>query len=327
MAVLKVDGRVRETSTTVGAGDLNLAGAPAGFQSFSSLGYGNYTTAFITDDVDFESGIYTIAAAPDRLQAVKIFNSSNADAKVAWGNTTKKVRCGLPAALAFPLFKTKDVSGAAGTTVLTADEQRVHILELTGALTGNRVIEVDATPWKWIVYNNTTGAFTLTVRVTGQTGVAVPQGKRAVLHCNQTDVRYAAPYVSGTTGDPEFASGTALVFNQTAAPTGWTKQTTHNDKALRVVSGTVGSGGATAFTSVFGSGKSTGGFSLTTNEMANHSHTTIFTTAGAGGTFSYNGNASTTPLNPVNANGSGAAHSHTLSLDLQYVDVIIATKN
>jgi hypothetical protein len=30
-------------------------------------------------------------------------------------------------------------------------------------------------------------------------------------------------------------AGTLMLFQQTAAPTGWTKQTTHNDKALRVV--------------------------------------------------------------------------------------------
>ena len=52
--------------------------------------------------------------------------------------------------------------------------------------------------------------------------------------------------------DP-FAPGTAMLFAQTAAPTGWTKSTTHNDKALRVVSGTAGSGGSTAFTTVFAS--------------------------------------------------------------------------
>ena len=35
------------------------------------------------------------------------------------------------------------------------------------------------------------------------------------------------------------ASGTTMLFQQSTAPTGWTKQTTHNDKALRVVTGTV----------------------------------------------------------------------------------------
>ena len=50
----------------------------------------------------------------------------------------------------------------------------------------------------------------------------------------------------------DFPAGTTMLFQQTTAPTGWTKQTTHNDKALRVVSGTASSGGTLAFTTVFG---------------------------------------------------------------------------
>lgn len=52
-------------------------------------------------------------------------------------------------------------------------------------------------------------------------------------------------------GNLDAPSGTRMLFQQTAAPTGWTKDTSNNDKALRVVSGTVGSGGSTAFSSVF----------------------------------------------------------------------------
>lgn len=55
----------------------------------------------------------------------------------------------------------------------------------------------------------------------------------------------------GEGGFSSFPSGTAMLFVQTAAPTGWTKDTTHNNKALRIVSGTASSGGSTAFTSVF----------------------------------------------------------------------------
>ena len=36
--------------------------------------------------------------------------------------------------------------------------------------------------------------------------------------------------------------GTKMLFQQTAAPTGWTKDTAHTDKALRLTSGTVGTG-------------------------------------------------------------------------------------
>jgi hypothetical protein len=50
-----------------------------------------------------------------------------------------------------------------------------------------------------------------------------------------------------------FPAGTVMMFVQTSAPTGWTKSTTHDNKALRVVSGTVGSGGSVAFTTAFAS--------------------------------------------------------------------------
>jgi len=46
-------------------------------------------------------------------------------------------------------------------------------------------------------------------------------------------------------------SGTVMLFVQTAAPTGWTKSTTHNNKALRVVDGTVTTGGSQPFSGAF----------------------------------------------------------------------------
>ena len=66
-------------------------------------------------------------------------------------------------------------------------------------------------------------------------------------------------------------SGTPMLFQQTAAPTGWTKQVTHNDKALRVVSGTASSGGSIAFSTVFAK-TATDATTLTTTTMPAHSH-------------------------------------------------------
>ena len=50
-----------------------------------------------------------------------------------------------------------------------------------------------------------------------------------------------------------FPTSTAMLFVQTAAPTGWTKSTTHDNKALRIVSGSASSGGSVAFTTAFAS--------------------------------------------------------------------------
>ena len=44
-----------------------------------------------------------------------------------------------------------------------------------------------------------------------------------------------------------------MLFYQSSAPTGWTKSTSHNNKALRVVSGSASSGGSNSFTSTFAS--------------------------------------------------------------------------
>jgi hypothetical protein len=60
-----------------------------------------------------------------------------------------------------------------------------------------------------------------------------------------------------------FDSGTLMLFQQTAAPTGWTKSTTHNNKALRVVSGTASSGGTVAFTTAFASKPVSGSVPIT----------------------------------------------------------------
>lgn len=133
---------------------------------------------------------------------------------------------------------------------------------------------------------------------------------------------------SFTNGVP-FPVGTRMLFQQTAAPTGWTKETNaaYNDKALRFVTGTVGSGGTTAFSSVFGAGKTTGSHALTAAQIPNLSFADGWT--GVVGNYQRAGSDNGPNTNgTVNVNtGGGGGHIHTLSLDLQYVDLIIATKN
>lgn len=58
---------------------------------------------------------------------------------------------------------------------------------------------------------------------------------------------------------PDFiASGTIMLFENTSAPTSWTKITTFNDTSCRVVSGSVSNGGSTAFSSIFTTRTATG---------------------------------------------------------------------
>lgn len=58
--------------------------------------------------------------------------------------------------------------------------------------------------------------------------------------------------------DVGFPPGTRMLFQQTNAPTAWTKETIHNDKTLRVVSGPVTTGGSVPFSTAFASKAVTG---------------------------------------------------------------------
>jgi hypothetical protein len=153
------------------------------------------------------------------------------------------------------------------------------------------------------------------------------------------------------TAVPQMASGTACVFYQAAAPTGWTKSTTNNDKALRVVSGTSGgsAGGSVAFSTAFTSrtvSGTTDPHTLTLAEIPAHQH-------GDGvvdnGSFAFSYGSQSPSVNGASSNittnsgtgtveglteskGGGGSHTHdfsagALDLAVQYCDVIVATRN
>lgn len=169
-------------------------------------------------------------------------------------------------------------------------------------------------------------------------------------------------------GGGEFAAGTTLVAAQETAPIGWTKGATHDDKALRVVTGASGgtAGGTTPFTDIFdartiaqanlpnvnfsnsltaashthgagsyqlisgalnvavwqggsGQGAQSGGSFGTTKDptlgAAAVNNVLVTGTSSASGTFAVTGT--------VSSGGSGTA----LDFAVQYVDVILITKD
>ena len=66
MALVLAD-RVQETTTTSGTGTITLAGAVAGFQSFSVVGNGNTTYYTIVNGNNWEVGIGTYTSAGTTL--------------------------------------------------------------------------------------------------------------------------------------------------------------------------------------------------------------------------------------------------------------------
>lgn len=209
---------------------------------------------------------------------------------------------------------------------------------------------------------------------TAVTGINITSGTVA-----SSTLSGALPAIDGSalTGLAAFPSGTLMLFQQTAAPTGWTKQTTHNDKALRVVSGTASSGGSSAFSTAMGtpsvSGSLTGtpgvgnlavsvsgnigSTTLSTNQIPSHNHSIkLRQFDGSGNNVFLNTAVGTSYQNYYNTDGSrilntggGGSHNHshnlsgsmtgdlsagnlalgsaTAAINVQYVDLIIASKD
>lgn len=88
---------------------------------------------------------------------------------------------------------------------LTSTQCRNVQMYLTGTLTGNRDLIFPATAGGFfLVYNNTSGAFTVTAKPSGGTGVVVPQGTRALVFVDPTLTAaylYSTPSVLTTQGD------------------------------------------------------------------------------------------------------------------------------
>lgn len=161
-----------------------------------------------------------------------------------------------------------------------------------------------------------------------------------------------------------FPAGTRMLFQQTTAPTGWTKVTTGIDnRALRVVTGNVGAAGVNPFTGSFNSTVNTvsagahnhtvsvsvNNHTLSVPQLAAHNHTlpnavpapspSNIAAPHFGSPFGYRV-ISPTGLSTLNRGGnvghahgaSGstaphAGHAHGFNLNVLHIDVIVATRS
>lgn len=334
---------------------------------------------------------------------------------------------------------TTSISTTGGTTTLTNvdyinDQAKKRMLYVSGTLVSNAIIVVPNASKTYVIVNATAGAYTLTIKTSVGSAIAITQGAACEVWCDGSNVMlYVSPMVVTGTGAPSSASGAAassvsvsatgnlastnaqaalaelqgdidtintalgnkqaldsdlttlaglstakgntivsdgsawaavtvgangLVmransaassgvvwaagaptgtiapFQQTAAPTGWTKAVTHNDKALRVVSGTASSGGTTAFTSVFAARTiaqaNLPNVNLTAASNGAHTHTVTSVSDSTVGTDGGGAQAYAT----TRTTSSDGAHTHTVPLGgsgtamdfaVQYVDLILAT--
>lgn len=178
-----------------------------------------------------------------------------------------------------------------------------------------------------------------------------------MLNTNSDKLDANAATVQAALAALPFEAGTRCLFQQTTAPVGWTKVVDQHDKSLRVTNGSAGTGGSMPFSTAFSTRNITGttdaqaqggtvnGHVLTIAEMPSHTHDNNYRGSNLTGTI-YN-----YPRTGINAlsdpqslgltyTGGDQPHSHafspnshshaatvSLTLAVQYVDVIIAVKN
>jgi len=160
---------------------------------------------------------------------------------------------------------------------------------------------------------NIGGQNTLMRSVVDSTGVIASgvTGTTPSTSDNTTKVATTA-FVRSAISTYGFPSGTLMLFAQTSAPTGWTKSTTHNNKALRVVSGSASSGGTNAFTTAFGARGINANASNTT-QGGNVSVSVANSTQG--GNVSVASTTAGGNLSIGSTSTSGTVNSHTLSVN------------
>lgn len=107
-----------------------------------------------------------------------------------WGATTN-TNLGTLIEEAIGGYVSVTVSDVGDTTLTTnngaADQARNAVINLTGTISAARNVICPAIEKVYIVRNATTGGFAVTFKVSGQTGVSIPNGSTYLLYVNGTD--------------------------------------------------------------------------------------------------------------------------------------------
>jgi hypothetical protein len=204
------------------------------------------------------------------------------------------------------------------------------------------------------------------VGLRAQSGVALPAN-----YLSAGGV-YVATYINATTewllwgagsdaATLNAPAGTAMLFRQTNAPTGWTKSVSFDNVALRLTTGAVGTGGSLGFTGVFSTSVALGSVTIGTTHLPSYTlpntlgvsispnstgvtaafagQFTNSAAAGAVTVMTTGGSTTVAVSDPTHAHsgsitggvtsggGGNALPLGSINLNVLYVDVILATKD
>jgi hypothetical protein len=121
---LALNDRVRETTSTAGAGTVTLGGAVDGFQTFAD-GIGNSNTTYyaisLNSQNEWEVGRGTLNGDSSELARTEILQSSNSDNAVDFAAGAKEIFCTLPSEKALYLDASGDLANTGIVTNTSVD--------------------------------------------------------------------------------------------------------------------------------------------------------------------------------------------------------------
>jgi hypothetical protein len=186
-----------------------------------------------------------------------------------------------------------NTQGTSSATNIGSTTAQYAILNVSGAMTGARNLIVPSSSKSYIIYNNTTGGYTLTVKGSATTGVGLVNGEKAIVAWNGSDyIKISSSVITNLTGTLGVANGGTGLTSGTSGGVPYYSAT-----------GTIASSAALAASSlVLGGGA---GAAPATTSTGTGVVTALGTAVGSAGAFVVNGGALGTPSSGTLTNATG----------------------
>lgn len=142
---------------------------------------------------------------PSSYSALKFEIIADGEQSGTWGDTTNaNIGTAIEQAIVgMATLETGDFTSNVATLTLSntnaAQDARAVCLNITATLSAAGTVNVPAIQKPYIILNNSSGGYAVTVKVSGLTGVSIPNGKKCLVYNTGTDVGDAITYLSSLT--------------------------------------------------------------------------------------------------------------------------------
>jgi hypothetical protein len=152
--------------TVIANGTITLAANQTNFVEVNQSGVVSSNTSGFSAD---RAPLYRVVTGASTVTSYEDHRSQTLFDRLFYGRTTLNV-------------------GPAATTTLTLAQSLAHSIGFTGALPSNRTVIFPTVTRNYLLFANTTGGQTITVRTAAGTGVTLTDGQRRIVECDGVNI-------------------------------------------------------------------------------------------------------------------------------------------